>query len=116
MGLVVMCGPLRSSSQILEDEADVPRPPRLIPVRKPDQAGNPQMSGAQVSPATDRPAVSSTVKRLGVQNLEAPVPLSFLSPVWPVSVEISILIFYIPRTDITLKIESMVNILRWAGR
>jgi hypothetical protein len=43
MGLVVMCRPLRSSGQILENEADVPRLPRLIPVRKQDQVGKSPM-------------------------------------------------------------------------
>jgi hypothetical protein len=41
MGVVVVCRPPQSASQIPENEADVPRPPRLIPEGKPDEGGRP---------------------------------------------------------------------------
>jgi hypothetical protein len=59
--------------QVLKNEAGVPRPPGPISVRKPDQAGQPQMRRARISPATRRAALGSTARRLDVQFPEAPV-------------------------------------------
>jgi hypothetical protein len=63
--------------QVLKNEAGVPRPPGPISVRKPDQAGQPQMRRARISSATRRAALGSTARRLDVQFPEAPVLAEF---------------------------------------
>src|SRR5260370_23018958 len=80
MGLIVL-RLLRLSSHIPENKTDVPRSPRLIPVRKPHQPSEPQMRRAQVSLLTTQATPSSAAGRLDVQHSNLPGPrLSCLLP------------------------------------